>query len=189
MTRSHSLRYWPQFLKVQARLRQRVSLAIRRFDKPIVDSYFGITYTTSMAILKIVIDTNVFIAALRSRRGASYLLLSLLDGGKFVMNVSVPLVLEYEAVAKRQLSDLALTEQEVNDIVDYICKVAVHQSIYYLWRPFLKDPKDDMVLEVAVAAECKYIVTFNVRDFGGSEQFGIQIVPPKVFLQQIGVLP
>ena len=142
-----------------------------------------------MTTPKIVIDTNVLIAVLRSKREASYLLLSLIDSGKFVVHISVPLVLEYEDVAKRQLSDLILTEQDVNDILDYFCNVAVHQSIFYLWRPVLRDPKDDMVLEVAVAAECEYIVTFNVRDFAGSEQFGIQIIPPKVFLQQIGVLP
>lgn len=142
-----------------------------------------------MATPKIIIDTNVFIAALRSKRGASYLLLSLLDSGKFVVNISVPLILEYEDVAKRQLSDLTLTEQEITDIVDYMCHVAVHQPIFYLWRPVLRDAKDDMVLEVAVAAACDYIVTFNVRDFVGSEQFGIHIVPPKVFLQRIGVIP
>jgi putative PIN family toxin of toxin-antitoxin system len=141
-----------------------------------------------MMMPKVVIDTNVFIAALRSKRGASYLLLSLLDSGKFVPYISVPLVLEYEDVAIRQLGSLVLSEQDITDILDYICKVAVHQSIFYLWRPVLKDPKDDMVLELAVAADCQYIVTFNIRDFVGSEQFGIQVVPPKVFLQHIGVL-
>jgi putative PIN family toxin of toxin-antitoxin system len=153
----------------------------------IVDSSFGIIYTTTV-IPNVVIDTNVFIAALRSKRGASYLLLSLLDSGKFVMHISVPLILEYEDVALRQLNNLTLNEQDIKDILDYICKVAVHRPIFYLWRPVLKDPKDDMVLELAVAAECQYIVTFNVRDFIGSEQFGIHVVPPKVFLQHIGVL-
>lgn len=154
-----------------------------------IDFQSGITYNTIMVTPKIIIDTNVFIAALRSKRGASYLLLSLLDSGKFIVNISVPLILEYEDVAKRQLNDLSLTEQDITAIVDYICHIAVHQPIFYLWRPVLRDAKDDMVLEVAVAATCEYIVTFNVRDFVGSEQFGIQIVPPKVFLQQIGVLP
>jgi putative PIN family toxin of toxin-antitoxin system len=137
---------------------------------------------------KVVIDTNVFIAALRSKRGASHLLFSLLDSGKFAMHISVPLILEYEEVAIRQLPHLLLDEQDIHAILDYICKVTVHQPIFYLWRPVLKDPKDDMVLELAVAAECRYIVTFNIRDFSGSEQFGIHVVPPKVFLQHIGVL-
>lgn len=138
---------------------------------------------------QIVIDTNVFIAALRSKRGASYLLMTLLDSGKFGLSISVPLVFEYEDVAKRQLNDLALTEHEVNDILDYVCTLAAHQRIFYLWRPLLRDPKDDMVLEVAVAANCQYIVTFNVRDFVGSESFGVQAITPKVFLQQLGVIP
>ncbi len=138
---------------------------------------------------KIVIDTNVFIAVLRSQRGASYLLLSLLDSGKFIVNISVPLILEYEDVAKRQLDALTLDEQDIDDILDYICSISVHQRIFYLWRPLLKDPKDDLVLELAVAAECNFIVTSNMRDFVGSDQFGIQVVPPKAFLQHIGVLP
>lgn len=138
---------------------------------------------------KIVIDTNVFISALRSKRGASYLLWSLLDSGQFVPHISVPLVFEYEDVAKRQLKDLTISEQDVDDILDYMCKVAIHQRIFYLWRPVLKDQKDDMVLEVAVAANCQFIITFNVRDFVGSEQFKVQVVPPKVFLQHIGVIP
>lgn len=142
-----------------------------------------------MTVPRIVIDTNVFIAALRSRRGASYLLLSLLVSGKFTINISVPLILEYEDVAKRQLKDLALTEEDGDDVLDFVCQVATHHHIFYLWRPMLRDAKDDLVLELAVAADCDFIVTFNVRDFGGSDQFGIQVVPPKVFLQQIGVLP
>ncbi len=142
-----------------------------------------------MAVPQIVIDTNVFIAALRSRRGASYLLLSLVDSGKFAINISVPLVLEYEDVAKRQLNDLVLMEQDIDDILDYLCHVGVHRRIFYLWRPALKDPKDDLILELAVAAECEYIVTFNVRDFVGSHRFGIEVVTPKIFLQHIGVLP
>lgn len=121
--------------------------------------------------------------------GASYLLLSLIDSEKFVVNISVPLILEYEDVAKRQLNALALTEQSVNNILDYMCQIAVHHQIFYVWRPVLKDAKDDMVLEVAVAAEANYIVTFNMRDFVGSEQFGVRVLPPKAFLQQIGILP
>lgn len=141
-----------------------------------------------MPLPSIVIDTNIFIAALRSQRGASYLLMSLLDSGKFIVNISVPLILEYEDVAKRQLNDLTLTEQDVDDILDYVCQIAVHHRIFYLWRPVLRDPKDDLVLELAVAAKCDVIVTFNVRDFVGSEQFGVEVMPPKLFLQQIGVL-
>jgi putative PIN family toxin of toxin-antitoxin system len=135
---------------------------------------------------RVVVDTNVLIAALRSRRGASHLLLSLIGDSRFVTCLSVPLVLEYEDVAKRHAGELGLSEQDVDDVLDYLCSVSEHREIYYLWRPFLRDPRDDMVLEVAVEAECGYILTYNARDFAGVDQFGIGAITPKAFLQQIG---
>ena len=104
------------------------------------------------------------------------------------MSISVPLVLEYESAAKRVSRLVGLTYSDIDDIVDYICKVAEHRDIYYLWRPFLKDPKDDMVLEVAVESESEFIVTHNVRDFIGIEQFGLQATTPKQLLEKIGEL-
>ncbi len=139
-----------------------------------------------MRTSRIIIDTNVLVAALRSRHGASYKLLMLIGSGKYKTSISVSLVLEYEDVTKRLLEEILLTEQDIEDILDYICKVSDHQNIFYLWRPFLKDPKDDMVLELAVAASCDFIVTFNKRDFQGVDQFGIRVVTPKEFLQAIG---
>jgi len=138
---------------------------------------------------QIVIDTNVLIAALRSRKGASHRLLLLVNSGKFEISVSVPLVLEYEDVAKRLVKDIPLTEQDIDDILDYLCAVANRRKVFYLWRPFLKDSKDDMVLELAVAANCDFIVTYNKKDFQGAERFGIGIVTPKEFLEEIGELP
>lgn len=141
-----------------------------------------------MFIPQIVIDTNVFIAALLSQKGASYLLLMLSDSNLFETNLSVPLVVEYEDVAKRILPQTALTDKDLDNILDYLCQVAHKQPVFYLWRPFLRDPKDDMVLELAVAAQCQYIVTFNRKDFQGVDQFGLKIVTPKEFLQYIGKL-
>lgn len=135
---------------------------------------------------KIVIDTNIFIAALRSRRGASFRVLSLIGTDKFDLFVSVPLILEYEEVAKRQAQQIGLTLHSIEDILNYICKVAHHQPIFFLWRPFLKDPRDDHVLELAVEAGCEYIATFNVRDFAGVEEFGLRALEPKAFLRLIG---
>jgi len=148
----------------------------------------GIVYDTTMAVPQIVIDTNVFVAALRSRRGASYRLLMLVDSGRFVVNVSVPLVLEYEDAAKRFLDQIHLSERDVGDIIDYVCAVARQRAIFYLWRPLLRDPKDDMVLELAVSADCEFIVTYNQRDFVGAEGFGIRVVTPRAFLREIGEL-
>lgn len=137
---------------------------------------------------QIVLDTNVFVSALLSQRGASYLLLMMADSGSFETNLSVPLVVEYEDAAKRILPQTALTEDDLDDILNYVCRIAHKQPIYYLWRPFLRDPKDDMVIELAVAAQCQYIVTFNQKDFRGVEQFGLETVTPKAFLQRIGQL-
>jgi putative PIN family toxin of toxin-antitoxin system len=136
---------------------------------------------------QIVIDTNVFVAALRSQRGASYRLLQLIDSGQFEANISVPQILEYEDVAKRLIDENSpLTERDVDDIIDYICQVSNRQTVYYLWRPFLKDPKDDMLLELAIAAGCQFIVTYNKSDFEGVERFGIRLVTAREFLVEIG---
>lgn len=137
---------------------------------------------------QIVVDTNVFLAALRSKNGASYKLFQLIKSGKFELNISVPLILEYEAIAKRFQKETALTIEEIDDVIDYICLQANEQKIYYLWRPQLRDPNDDMVLEVAVAAGCSHIITFNVKDFHNMSLFGIQAIGPKDFLQLIGEL-
>jgi len=133
----------------------------------------------------IVIDTNVFVSALRSKRGASYKLLSLIDSGKFEINISVPLILEYEENAKKRT---VLNYSTIEDIIDYICEIGKERKIFYLWRPFLKDPKDDFILELAVESQSEYIITYNKKDFIGSEQFGSKILDPKEFLQKIGEL-
>lgn len=135
---------------------------------------------------QIVIDTNVFFSALRSKKGTSYKLLSFIDSGKFKVNVSVPLLFEYEDVAKRSSSALPLNSAEIDNILDYLCAVANRHKIFFLWRPFLKDPKDDFVLELAVESQCDYIVTYNQKDFRGVEKFGIKTLTPKEFLQLIG---
>lgn len=143
-----------------------------------------------MSIPQIVIDTNVFVSALRSQYGASYKLLLLLGSGKFDINLSAPLVFEYEDAGKRLVGKKSgLKPRDIDDILDYICSVAHRRTVYYLWRPFLSDPKDDMVLELAVAAGCEIIVTYNKEDFDGVEQFGIRVMTAQEFLQEIGELP
>ena len=107
-------------------------------------------------------DTSVLIAALYSQMGTAYRLLSLVGTGKFDISLSVPLVLEYEEVAKRMADELDLTLPAIDDIISYLCLVAVRHQIHYLWRPVLPDPKDDLVLEVAVAGACGFIVTYNL---------------------------
>jgi putative PIN family toxin of toxin-antitoxin system len=150
-----------------------------------VASQSGIVYDTVM-VKRIVIDTNVFISALRSSRGASHRLLLMAGGTDFEFALSVPLVLEYEDVAKRMTAETGLEPGDVDDIIDYLCSVAHHQEIHFLWRPFLKDPCDDHVLELAVEAGCETIVTHNVRDFAGTERFGIRAIGPAEYLRGIG---
>jgi putative PIN family toxin of toxin-antitoxin system len=130
----------------------------------------------------LVLDTNVFVAALRSRRGASFELLSQVGTGRFDIVVSVALVLEYEATAQRHLAESGLDAADLDAILDYLCAVADRRKIFYLWRPTLRDPGDDLVLEVAVSGNAEFIVTFNERDFEGAERFGVRVLRPGPFL-------
>lgn len=142
-----------------------------------------------MVIPQIVIDTNVLVTAQRPKRGASVRLISLVGTGRFDIHVSVPLVLEYEAVLLRYRAELGLTQEDVADLIDALCALAKHQKIYFLWRPYLRDWNDEMVLELAVAAQCGYIVTHNQRDFSGTDKFGTRVMDARTFLREIGELP
>jgi putative PIN family toxin of toxin-antitoxin system len=137
---------------------------------------------------RIVLDTNVLVSGLRSRRGASNRLLSLIGTGRFTHVVSVALLFEYEAAVTRPESGIRLKRSAINDVLDYVCSTAHRQAIYFLWRPSLPDPSDDLVLEVAVHGRCETVVTFNVRDFAGSERFGVHAQTPRDFLQSLGAV-
>lgn len=134
----------------------------------------------------VVLDTNVLEAAFRSRRGASFAVLSLVGTGRFEIALSVPLVLEYESVLLRQVSETERSEAGVRDVLDYLCAAARQQLIFFRWRPTLPDPNDDMILELAVAANCAAIVTHNRRHFQGVRRFGIRVLSPADFLNEIG---
>jgi putative PIN family toxin of toxin-antitoxin system len=133
----------------------------------------------------VVLDTNVLVSATRSRNGASFEILTKVGTGAFDIAVSVPLVLEYEDALLRNLSATSLDETDIQDIIDYLCSVAVRQEIFFLWRPFLKDPGDDLVLEAAVAADCDLIVTYNLRDFAGVDRFDLRALSPGDFLNDL----
>ena len=136
-----------------------------------------------------VIDTNILIAAQRSKRGASSKLMSLIGANRFDIHVSVPLVFEYEVTLLQHREQLELTPEDVADVVDALCALAIPHKIYFLWRPYLRDRKDELVLELAVTARCDYIITYNQRDFHGADLFGIRIRDPRAFLETIGELP
>ena len=138
---------------------------------------------------RVVLDTNVLRAGLWSRDGASFRLLELVRGRRIEPALSVPLVLEYEMVLKRQAAELGLAPSDIDAVLDFLCDVGHHQRIHFLWRPSLRDPRDELVLELAVAAGCRQIVTFNGRDFAGSERLGVEVVTPAQFLRNFGDRP
>ena len=137
-------------------------------------------------IPRVVLDTNVLAAALRSKRGASYQIILLLLTGKLKTALSLPLYIEYLDVLMRPaIRPAEVSDADILDFVDEILLQAQTQNIYFLWRPWLKDEKDDMILELAIASNADYIVTFNLKDFHGIELFGIEAVAPKDFLNLV----
>lgn len=132
----------------------------------------------------IILDTNVIVIALKSSRGSSFRLLSLLEQDLFTVHVSTPLVTEYEAVLKRGTT--TLTHEDIDNVIDFICSKAILDKIFYLWRPVLKDPDDDFVLELAVKANAM-IITWNIADFKRAARFGITVMTPREFLTTLEV--
>lgn len=134
------------------------------------------------------LDTDVMVAALRSSRGASrLLLLGALDGG-FQLLLSVPLILEYEAVLSRpeHLAACGLSAAEIGRVLDDLAGIAKPVSLSFRWRPRLSDPDDDMVLETAVNGNADAIVTFNQRDFEAAvRDFGCAVILPGAALGQM----
>ena len=145
--------------------------------------------------MKIVIDTNVFLSSLFSQNGASHKLVLWIveqykNNYKKYNVISNTLVTEYEDVLTRdknieKFKNFSISE--VQEFIDGICLISNHQKITFLWRPFLKDSNDDMVLEVAFNSKADYIVTHNIKDFKGVEDnFNIEVITPKEFLMKIG---
>ena len=122
---------------------------------------------------------------MRSRQGASFQLVSRIGTTDFEIAVSVPLIFEYEDALVRHLPATPLEESDICDLIDYICSVAVQQDVFFLWRPQLKDPGDDLVLELAVAAGCNAVITHNVSDFVGANHFGVRVLSPGDFLKEL----
>lgn len=136
-----------------------------------------------MRPLRVVIDTNVLVAGLKSSRGASFSLLRRLGGPHFIPLLSPPLCMEYEDVLARPGMIPGFTGVDAGDFVDYMVSVSEECRVYFLWRPWLPDPKDDLVLEVALAGGASHIVTHNTRDFTGADKLSIAVVTPDQFLK------
>jgi putative PIN family toxin of toxin-antitoxin system len=138
--------------------------------------------------LRLVLDTDVLVAALRSDRGASRQLLICALDREIELLASVPLMLEYEAVLTRpeHLDASGLTAEQVNEILDALAKVLIPVQLRFLWRPRLKDPDDEMVLETAVNGEADRLVTFNVRHLAAAaREFGIRVFRPRDMWKEV----
>jgi len=130
---------------------------------------------------KVVLDTSVLIAAIRSDRGASRQLLEAALEGRLTPLISVPLFLEYEAVMKRpeHLEAAGMSISDVDEMLAALIQVAVSVAFAFMLRPRLTDPQDEMVLDTAANGRADFLVTLNVRDFRSqSGQFGFEIVSP-----------
>jgi predicted nucleic acid-binding protein len=136
--------------------------------------------------IRIVFDTNVLVAAARSRKGASFALVSSIPAPDFQLCLSIGLYAEWQDVlARAEHLPPGRTAADAMGFLRYLASQAHLQEIHFLWRPFLRDADDDMVLELAFAAGCRYIVTYNVKDFHGSEQLGVTAVTPGDFLKLV----
>jgi putative PIN family toxin of toxin-antitoxin system len=132
--------------------------------------------------VRVVLDTDVVVAAMRSPRGASAAILRAARRGRVTLLASVPLALEYEAVATRAEHRVAagLTEREVMFFLTAVVALAEPVTTHFLWRPQLRDSADEMVLEAAANGGADALVTFNARHFGRvPAQFGVEVLLPR----------
>ncbi len=150
--------------------------------------------------LRAVFDTNVLVAAFSSRRGASFALLDQVIDARFVLLASPALWLEYEAVLKRpEIRKMhLLTLQDIDDALNALCFHVVPVTAHFLWRPQLRDPNDEMVLEAAINGMATHLVTFNMRDFdlpvqrhqkAQPKRIGPQACTPSEFLKLLEKSP
>ena len=138
--------------------------------------------------MRLVLDTDVVVAGMRSPTGASAAILRAARQGRTTLLVSVALAMEYEAVCRRAEHRLAsgLSDREVDVFVTAVIALAEPVETHFLWRPQLRDPGDEMVLEAAVNGRADALVTFNVRDFGAApSQFGVEVLLPREAIGRI----
>ena len=152
--------------------------------------YANATKHTCITKVRIVLDTSVLVAAARSRNGASYQLVSMLPTPSFDFALTIALYTEWQAVLTRpEHMPPGVTVDAALAYLHYLASLAHLQDVHFLWRPFLHDPDDDMVLECAVASGSQYIVTHNVRDFRRVPELKVQAITPADFLNLLRSRP
>jgi len=135
-----------------------------------------------------VLDTDAVVAAMRSPTGASAAIVRAVRQRQATLLLSVPLAMEYEAVCRRSehRMEAGLSERQVEIFLDAIIAMAEPVPTHFLWRPQLRDPNDEMVLEAAVNGRAEVLVTFNVRDYGtAASQFGVEGLLSRVAIARI----
>ena len=138
--------------------------------------------------MRLILDTNVVVAGMRSPAGASAALIRAVRQGQATLLLSPALLLEYEAVcqATEHRRAAGLSRAEVDIVLDALALLAETVTSYYRWRPQLRDPADEMVLEAAVNGRADALVTFNRRDFGVAPmRFGIEVMSPAETLRRV----
>src|SRR5947208_16478946 len=138
--------------------------------------------------MRVVMDTDAVVAAMRSPEGASAAILRAVRRDQATLLLTVPLALEYEAVCHRTGHRLAagLSERQVGIFVDAVIAMAQPVETHFLWRPQLRDPNDEMVLEAAVNGRADVLVTFNLRDFGTApSRFGVAVLLPREVITKL----
>jgi predicted nucleic acid-binding protein len=135
---------------------------------------------------RVILDTNVILAAMRSRTGASHRLLLTIGHPRWQSVITPALMYEYEDAARRPGNAPGLSPQDITNILDLIYQQSHRQLVWFSWRPLSPDPGDDAILEAAIAGGCDYVVSFNERHLHAAREFGIEVLKPAELLKLIG---